>query len=1227
MRRSRRSFFRGLIAIPLTAATLVSLPLAVQLSSAQPASATGSSAGALEPGAGQYVPIIPVVIYGPTTLSGGATVTVPVEGANSELPTTGISAIFINIQETSPSTYGNISDCEADITPCANQPAVTWTSSEDESGSDVVTVAPPGTTDAGEINLTNNSSGTAEVAIQVGGYFTDGTNESPGSTYVPVSPTAIFDTREQGTSGHGLGLEDSFSGTSQTPDTTLPAGHTIIVPAVLLGVDDGVIASSDEGNVTAVSLEIAGINGTTSGYLTVTGGAGTCSSTGTFPNPPNTRTLSYDDSEINRITDIEVPEPSSCVNGSGETQFKGGDVTIFNGGSGTVNVTVQLHGYFISPTTTDIAGDEYEPTSGGPVPVCSTRGSGCTIPTGNSDSFDGTACVGTGGETYTGTIPSDGCVNVQVEGGSTGVPAGAAAVAAEITANYSAESGWLDIAPYEGDNGNAQVNFSQSYGGDDESFEDAVVSDTSDGAISIYNDSSGSVDVSVSVRGVWNAATAPAAPIDVGSNWDGANANVTWADSTSDGGSPVTSYTVTDATSGAFVTASSFAYTASVPASAGDSITVSAANLMGAGVASAPVVADGGTPTSVSESTITSTAATVEQQVETQASENGSLECAPAGMSSTEIGGLVFATDGEPLGGAIVDIEVTGDPTTYEALNPDTSSTAPYVAEVIADADGCWTWTSPPLSSLDEDSGALGQIPTYESDYDGFVEFLATSYGIASTSAGVQYPELGVSNLEMDYSTSSIPSSWSNNQANVVLNAYGEQGSDSTNAPTEVDDGQLSPTSVTQPSASLAFNSPVTQSFGTETYSSSDDEAPQFAPDGTDLSQVTQVEPANDQEIASLVAGVDPGSGASVPDPTMQANGMVDNESGEPENTYQRPPGDICSETPLAAVKKEDAFVPVGQWHAYTADELGGVTFAIGSSSSVNYGASVGGSTFMIGGSVTVTNNSSQTLGGQQTQSFFVEGKSELITANSEWAAGSITLAQYNSMVAQGRSLIREQGDAETLLVDYKMTEWQADWVCVTPTQLENYFGDTTHGLNKQNCAIMQSDGGGSCWIKPEKQGVAPTSPNNDIVADPTEYLTNGQPNPLYLAEDTWSAPFSDADLHSAYGVNDPVLGDGGAWMKVANNLNFVVNYPVTSTSPSNGPDISTGSSQNLSGQVSIFGFSIGGSLDFSTTTEQKTAVNYSSTYTYASEHWFWGDNGQPASAGMFYSGPNTVDP
>jgi hypothetical protein len=546
MRKSvgRRSFLRGLLAIPLAAATLISLPAAVQLASVQPAGATGSAA-TLEPDAGQYVPIIPVVIYGATTLSAGATVTVPVEGANSQLPSSGISAVFVNIQETSPSTYGNISDCEADITPCTNQPAVTWTTSENESGSDVVTVAPPGTNNAGEINLTNSSSGTAVVAVQVGGYFTDGTDASPGSTYVPVSPTAIFDTREQGTSGHGLGLEDSFSGTSQTPDTTLPAGHTIIVPTVLLGVDDGVIASSDESNVTAVSLEIAGINGTTAGYLTVTGGAGTCSSSGTYPNPPNTRTVSYDSGEVNRLTDIEVPESSSCVNSSGQTQYHGGDVTIYNGGSGTVNVTIQLHGYFISPTTTDVTGDEYEPVSEGPVTVCSTKNSGCTIPTGQGQSFGENCVGGTGGETYTGSIPSDGCINFEVAG-IDGVPSGATAIAAEVTANYSQESGWLDIAPYGGSNGNAQVNFSQSYGGDDESFEDAVVSDTSDGAISIYNDSSGTVDVTVSVRGVWNAATVPDPPSGVGTDYENATgtANVSWSAPDSDGGSPITSYTV-----------------------------------------------------------------------------------------------------------------------------------------------------------------------------------------------------------------------------------------------------------------------------------------------------------------------------------------------------------------------------------------------------------------------------------------------------------------------------------------------------------------------------------------------------------------------------------------------------------------------------------------------------------------------------------------------------------
>jgi hypothetical protein len=363
-----------------------------------------------------------------------------------------------------------------------------------------------------------------------------------------------------------------------------------------------------------------------------------------------------------------VPESSSCTNGSDQTQYNGGDVTIYNGGSGTVNVTIQMHGYFISPTTTDIAGDEYEPISEGPVQVCSTRNAGCTIPSGNSDSF-GIACVGTGGQTFTGTIPSDGCINIQVAGVD-GVPSGESAISAEVTANYSTSSGWLDIAPYEESNGQAQVNFSNSYGGDDEAFENAAVTSTSDGAISIYNDSSGTVDVTVSVRGTWDAATSPDAPGAVVSTYSDGQATVAWSIQP-DGGSPITEYDVTTS-SGYSTQVGGSSSSATVEANASDTVTVTASNVVGSGPASGPVTVDGSSP----------------------------LNSASFPMTLTgEVDPPLNSTESVPSGLAV----------TLEAADaPDgdtgfigTTTTGAYVGGTWCSS--CWSYTIPALSSLSGD--------------------------------------------------------------------------------------------------------------------------------------------------------------------------------------------------------------------------------------------------------------------------------------------------------------------------------------------------------------------------------------------------------------------------------------------------------------------------------------------------------------------------------------------
>jgi hypothetical protein len=259
--------------------------------------------------------------------------------------------------------------------------------------------------------------------------------------------------------------------------------------------------------------------------------------------------------------------------------------------------------------------------------------------------------------------------------------------------------------------------------------------------------------------------------------------------------------------------------------------------------------------------------------------------------------------------------------------------------------------------------------------------------------------------------------------------------------------------------------------------------------------------------------------------------------------------------------------------------------------------------------------------------SYYVEEVYEIAIARAAWTSNppTITLAKYQHDVGQGRALIKDQGMAEALLVDYSMTKWQSDWICVSQSQFNTYF-HYTRNLTKANCVALHSEGGGTCLIKPQEVTVRPTHAYQDIVRDPNQTLANGQPNPLYEAESTATAPFSDTALVCSYSNDKPVMGDGSQWMKVAKSLNYVENYPVTATGGANGPSITHGSDTNLSGSVSVFGFSIGGGMDYGQVTSQTTLGTYSATYTHASQHWYFGDTGAPEASGMFYSGPNTTN-
>ncbi len=163
----------------------------------------------------------------------------------------------------------------------------------------------------GYINLFSSS--VANAVLDVSGYYagSTGTSSTTGSDSVAISPVRICDTRS--------GNPSNLSGTqAQCNGHTLTAGQVLSVKVAEVG-------NVPSSGVTAVALNLTALGETaTTGYLSVDPAT----------TPPQTSDLNWD-------------APSSTVpNFVIATLNSSGDITIYNGSSGSVNVLVDLYEYF-----------------------------------------------------------------------------------------------------------------------------------------------------------------------------------------------------------------------------------------------------------------------------------------------------------------------------------------------------------------------------------------------------------------------------------------------------------------------------------------------------------------------------------------------------------------------------------------------------------------------------------------------------------------------------------------------------------------------------------------------------------------------------------------------------------------------------------------------------------------------------------------------------------------
>jgi hypothetical protein len=656
---------------------LVTTPTALSVHS-RAAGATTPTTATLDPNAGQYVPIAPTTLLNTTSgyddpdgagaiPADGSIDGIQVTGAtdtngNVVIPTSGVSAVFVDIQEFSSSSNGYLSAFAANVSD-PDISDLSFEGGEGVNGSDIVAVSPLTSSMPGEISISNYSAEPAQVGLIAYGYFTDGTQPSAGSTYDATPLTSIVDTR--------VGLN--------SPDEQLASGTGISFNPVALGVADGVIPASDESSVSAVDLEFGALNATAAGKLQIYGESGTATG----------RIMSYNENQKDRLSLFLVPDPVT-------TDSTYNEVTVYNGGPGVLNIQALLRGYFVAPSVSDNSSSEYSSLT--PTKLCDTRLT-CTFVETNANDTTTTFNYGALGAGDT--------MCIQETGGSTGVPSsGVSYVEDEISALSASVAGWLSIAPYSApQSGDSEcsapaassqvvVNFG-TYDGEDEDLDNNVVSPTSNsGAIAITNyASSGTVQVVVTLRGYWTQSTSPDIVQDLESTYSPSTgtAAVDWAMPGSDGGAPIQQYNVYEVNSAGSSTevgsvpgdVYDFSFT---PEAISDNVVVVAQNTNGAGAQASSVPID-----PVGESSSVATSINTDSLL-------------PSGDSLPALwSGTVQDSNGNAVA---AQISATASPT-----SPSSDYFAPIpLASAMTDANGNFVLAAEPTSDLEAAMDSSGNI-------------------------------------------------------------------------------------------------------------------------------------------------------------------------------------------------------------------------------------------------------------------------------------------------------------------------------------------------------------------------------------------------------------------------------------------------------------------------------------------------------------------------------------
>ncbi|MGR4884626.1 hypothetical protein ACIPUC_35180 [Streptomyces sp. LARHCF249] len=267
-------------------------------------------------GQGTYKPITPTRLMDtreglgvPKAKVGqGGTVTLQVTGT-AGIPATGVTAVVLNVTATDPNTASYVS-VYPNGTTRTSASNLNFTAGQTIPNLVVVPVV------NGKVSFYNNA-GSVDLIADVAGYYT---TDGSGSTYKPITPTRLMDTRE------GLGVPRAKVGQGGT--VTLQVTGTAGIPA---------------SGVTAVVLNVTATEPTTSSHVSV------------YPNG----TARTSASNLNFTAGLTIPNlvVVPVVNGK---------VSFYNN-AGSVDLIADVAGYY----TTDGSGSTYKPIT--PTRLMDTR--------------------------------------------------------------------------------------------------------------------------------------------------------------------------------------------------------------------------------------------------------------------------------------------------------------------------------------------------------------------------------------------------------------------------------------------------------------------------------------------------------------------------------------------------------------------------------------------------------------------------------------------------------------------------------------------------------------------------------------------------------------------------------------------------------------------------------------------------------------------------------------